>query len=349
MTRSRKLKILIIGALTAAVVILFIVSGVFRRKALTLRGAVIRRDADPRRELPVADVTINITNRQLANPRQSDLATLFNLNSGETPVLGEAKTDASGFFSITLPKDVRRKQAITFELNHSDYSNGSINDYVGDKVYVLRMDPSHPAEQVRRTQPESTIAHVLVRYSAEATTITNVGSAAKTFEVINKGNQPCDGHGPCSPDRKWKAAVNSLTLDAGAGNEFQNARASCIAGPCPFTTLDDSGLTRGGRTITASARNWSDTAVFLIEAEVVHPMVSDTARESHPVVLGRTMSFTLPQSAEGVSIQAELDGETIIFPLGPALIVSWADCSVRVENDKTKVYRCVLKPGYRFD
>ncbi len=348
MPYSRKVKVGGIAVLTATIVLLVIVSGVFQRKPLTLKGAVVRRDADARKQLPIASARITVSDRPSPNGTKSSLNEFFSLNAKGTQ-LAQASTDESGFFSITLPRDVRRGRAITFQLSHDDYQTGAIDDYVGDKTYVLRMEPSHPEEQPGHQQPQSTLSHVLVRYSAKATTMANIGSAAKTFEVVNKANQRCDSRGPCSPDRKWKAAVGSMTLDAGVGNEFVNARSSCIAGPCPFTSLDNSGLVHGGQTISITAHNWSDTAVFLIEAEVVHPMISDTMRESHPVVLGRTMSFTIPAAAEGVTIQAEVDGETIVFPLGPALILSWADCSARMDSEKTRVYRCALKPGYRFD
>jgi len=142
--------------------------------------------------------------------------------------------------------------------------------------------------------------------------------------------------------------MGTASLDAGAGNEFRNARASCIAGPCPFTRIDTSGLEHDGRTIRVAAIAWSDTATFLVEAEVVHPMQSDVVRNSYPVIFGDALNFTLPPAAEGVSIQAELNGETIVFPLGPALILSWADCNARINPDQTRVYRCELKPGYRW-
>ena len=100
--------------------------------------------------------------------------------------------------------------------------------------------------------------------------------------------------------------------------------------------------------MTVSARNWSDTATFLLEAEVFRPMVSDMVRTSHPVKFGQALNFTVPGSAEGVSIQAEINGETITFPFGPNLYLSWADCNSRVNKDQTKVYRCELKPGYKF-
>jgi hypothetical protein len=146
----------------------------------------------------------------------------------------------------------------------------------------------------------------------------------------------------------WKAAIGSASLDAEAGNEFRNARVSCIAGPCPFTRIEKDGFSKGGQRITASARGWSDTATFLLEAEVFHPMVSEIVHESHPVIFGRALNFTLPATAEGVCIQADVAGETIIFPLGPALFLSWANCDAAVNRDQTKVYRCELKDEYQF-
>jgi hypothetical protein len=258
-------------------------------------------------------------------------------------------TDSSGYFTIKLPTDVRRGRAITFQVERADYEPLTTRDYVGDQLYVLRMEPTRRKPPSQTHEPEMTVGNVLVRYSTKSTTPANVGSAAKTFDVVNKGNVPCRGQDPCSPDGKWKAAVGSVTLDAGTGNEFQNARASCIAGPCPFTKLDSGGLDRASRIITVSARNWSDTATFLVEAEVVHPMVSDIGRELHPFLLGRAFSFTIPSVAEGITIQAEMNGGTIVFPLGPALILDWADCTAHVESEKSKVYRCELKPGYRFN
>jgi len=152
----------------------------------------------------------------------------------------------------------------------------------------------------------------------------------------------------CSPDGKWRAALGSASLDAGTGNQFRSARASCIAGPCPFTKIDSDRFSQGEQTYTVLARDWSDTATFLLEAEVVHPMVSQIVHESYPVIFGEGLNFTLPSTAEGVSIEAELDGQMIVFPLGPELFLSWASCNARVNPDQTKVYRCDLKPGYRF-
>jgi hypothetical protein len=60
------------------------------------------------------------------------------------------------------------------------------------------------------------------------------------------------------------------------------------------------------------------------------------------------MSFTLPPEAAGPSIEVELDGTDIVFPLGPNLYLSWATCSLAVTPDRTKSYHCERKPGYAF-
>lgn len=350
MTGRRIFKISGIVIATIAVTgLILLLAGVFKKRALTLHGALVTRDSDPRRELPVANAHVVVSNRLLPGQTKSDLAELFGLTSGTDLKLGEAQTDSSGYFSIILPTDVRRGRPITFSVQRADYQPLNSSDYVGDQLYVLRIDSIRQKALTRTSEPETTVGNVLVRYSTKGTSSPNIGSAAKTFEVPNKGNVPCRGQAPCSPDGKWKANQGSVTLDAGQGNDFQNARASCIAGPCPFTSLDAGGLSRGGRTITVTARTWSETATFLVEAEVVHPMVSDIVRESHPFLLGRSFSFTIPSAAEGITIQAEMNGETIVFPLGPALILSWADCNTHTESEKTSVYRCELKPGYRFN
>jgi hypothetical protein len=147
---------------------------------------------------------------------------------------------------------------------------------------------------------------------------------------------------------KWKAAIGSATLDAGPGKEFRNARLSCIAGPCPFTSIESDDFSKGGRTISASVRNWSDTTTFLLEADVFRSQVTDTIRQAYPVIIDQAMNFTLPASAEGPSIEAKIDGSAIVFPLGPTPVLSWANCSVRTTQDQARLYWCALKPGYRF-
>jgi hypothetical protein len=187
-----------------------------------------------------------------------------------------------------------------------------------------------------------------VRYTLRTTTALSIGSAVKTFEVINTANIPCRDQSPCSPDGRWKAAIVSVSLDAGEGNEFRRPRVSCISGPCPFTRIDSNQLSDDGRKITVSVRNWSAPATFLLQAEVARKMSENLVRQLYPVIFGKDLNFTLPADAEGPSIEAELGGAAVVFPLGPDLCLTWADCNLRTNQDQTRVYRCELKPGYQF-
>lgn len=328
MIRRRKIAIWVFVIAAIAGVVAAVLVAVRKAQPITIKGAVLSADADPQKQLPIADVQIT------------------GLNGSGAKSTG--KSDSSGFFSLTLRRGLRRRQPLTLQFRHADYLPLDLNEFVSDNIYIARMVPIHHPTQVESGRPDIGIAHVRVRYSVKATTEANVGSAVKTFEVVNTGNVPCQGRHPCSPDGKWKAALASASLDAGEGNQFRNARVSCIAGPCPFAKVEFEDLSRGGRRVDVSVRDWSDTTTFLMEAEVVHPMVSDVVRESYPVIFGRALNFSLPSLAEGPSIEAEVNGESIVFPLGPDLYLSWADCHVRVDTDQAKAYRCELKPGYRF-
>jgi hypothetical protein len=297
-----------------------------RRQPVTLRGAVLRQDPDPNRQLPLADVQITALNA---------------LGSGIS------KSDQLGFFTLTLPKGLRRRQEVLLKFRHPDYRPLDVNDFIGDKIYVVRMIPTR-----EEPSPEShsgfAISNTRIRYSVKATTEANIGSAVKTFQVVNTGNTPCNKRPPCGPAGKWKATLGSLSLDAGEGNAFRNARVSCIAGPCPFTKIEVENFSPDRRRFNVSVLNWSDTVTYLLEAEVVHPMTSDMVRETYPVIFGRTLNFSLPASAEGPSIEAEVAGDPIVFPLGPDLFLRWANCQILVDRDLSRNYRCELKPGYQF-
>jgi hypothetical protein len=297
-----------------------------RQKPISLWGTVLIEDSDPRKQQPIAGVAVSA----------GDLAA------------SDATSNSSGFFILKLRKPVRKGNAIVLSFRAPQYRSLELHDFVSNKLYIVHLAQlsSTPAP---KNQPQVKVSNVRVRYTVKALTELNVGSAVKTFEIENKGNVTCNGQLLCSPDSKWKAAVGSATLDAGVGNQFRNARASCIAGPCPFTRIDADHFSQGGQIITVAARDWSDTATFLLEAEVFRPMVSQMEHWSYPVIFGDGLSFTLPSSAESVSMQADVDAQTIIFPLGPSLLLSWANCDTVVNPDKGRVYRCTAKPGYRFE
>jgi hypothetical protein len=335
---TRKKVVWTIIAVAAAVILGLLlrahrVRSISVRLSVPIEGAVIQRDADTNKELPIANVVITATD---------------GVKTATT------RSEASGYFKLVLQRGVLSGNPVFVSFRHPSYEPLDLNVQTErlnpqDELYIAAMVPiaKNPAASAR---PQTEVSHIRVRYTINSRTETNVGSAVRTFQVVNKGNVPCDHQSPCSPDGKWKAASTSVSLDAGADNAFDNIRASCIAGPCPFTRIDSSGFVRGGRNIRVSALNWSDTATFLMEAEVYHTAINSNVRQLYPVIFGRTLNFTLPPTEEGVSLEAEIGGSPMVFPLGPDLYLSWATCTVRTsaEKEKTAVYRCELKPGYRF-
>ena len=311
------------------------------RLSVPIEGAVIQRDADTKKELPIADVVITASD---------------GVRSAAT------RSDAAGYFKLVLHKRVLSDLPITVTFRHPRYEPLDLTVQTGrlqtpEQLYVAAMVPIVPKVVIppaRSLQSGPPSPNPGLQYPGEiylnTRKQTNVGIAVRTFQVVNQGNVPCDHQLPCSPDGKWKATSATVSLDAGADNTFGNITASCIAGPCPFTRIDSSGFIHGGRNISVTALNWSDTATFLMEAEVYHTAISSEVRELYPVIFGQTLNFTLPPTQEGVSLEAEIDGAPMVFPLGPNLSLSWATCNVRTgpEQEKTTVYRCELKPGFGF-
>jgi hypothetical protein len=308
-------------AVTTALLLLF------KAKPIILQGAVIREDADVKKQLPLANVEITAT---------------------DGFARGTSSSDTNGFFRLILRPEVRLGQTITLQFRHPEYQPLAMTTPLAERLYIIRMTPLSQPTPPLAPRPAVAISNIALRYSTKNTSLVNIGSAVKTFEVVNTANVPCQNRAPCSPDGKWKAATSSISLDAGEGNKFQNVRVSCIAGPCPFTRVDSNQLLQNGRMLQVTARNWSDTTMFLLEAEVFHPMVSDMVLLSYPLIFGQALNFTLPADAEGTSLVADVNGARIVFPLGPSPCLSWAACSIQVNPDQTKVYRCELRPGYEF-
>jgi serine/threonine protein kinase len=216
-----------------------------------------------------------------------------------------------------------------------------------DRLEKQGMEAKQQRQAIRAAGPQTPLNDIRVRYAAK--TPTPIGSIAKRFEVVNKGNVPCDRTATvCSPDGQWKAANGELTLDAGNGSVFQNVRVSCTAGPCPFTRIESNQSLQGGQMLKLLVRNWADTVTFLVEAEVFHTKTTDLIGITYPAIFGREMSFTLPPTAQDPSILTNSNGTDIVYPLGSNLTLSWAACNLQVAADGTKLYRCELNPGYRF-
>lgn len=329
------LSAIIVAIAATTVTVLIVRSRRWNTTLMTIQGAVIRRDQDTDRQLPIADALVTATHgRSVVNTR----------------------SDAAGYYHIKFPEVIWPGQNVVLSFTHSGYLPLGMTLHIQfrsmmRRLFIAAMEPEPVAVRTSAEagRPVSVVSNIRVRYTENFQTDEDIGSAVRTFQVVNHGNIPCRRQAPCSPDGNWKATRNSLTLDAGVGNEFRNVRASCIAGPCPFTRIDSSGFQQPGRTITVSAEDWSDTATFLLEAEVVHTTIGSSVRHSYPVIFDRTLNFTVPPTQEGVSLEAEINGAPMVFPMGPDLFLSWATCTANTsETEKSTAYRCELKPGYRF-
>jgi hypothetical protein len=295
------------------------------QNTVTLKGAVLVSSADVEKQAPIPAVSISV--------------------AGAVPAR-DTWSSSTGFFELTLHKSVKADQLAILQFRRAEYQPVDLPVSADDRLYVVRMIPVEQPASTDIGLAHVAVSNITVRYTIKTNTSLNVGSFVRTFRIVNAGNVPCNRRWPCSPDGKWKAALGSATFDAPGGNVFSKARLSCIAGPCPFTSIRSDSFSAGGPTVRVAVLNWSDTTTFLFEAELLHEMISDSARVSYPLIFGQTLNFTVPPDAEGVCIEADLNRDHIVFPLGPEPRLSWASCSALVNPDHTKRYRCELKPGY---
>src|SRR5579859_972864 len=182
-----------------------------------IQGATIRKDSDTRKESPIAGVSIKASHGDEVVTTQSD---------------------PSGYFKIAFPGTVLPGQTVNLSFRHADYRpvDLSVTIRFRSSLRQLAVVPMEPAA-IRPTADSDhssiAVSNIKVRYTVNSQDEENIGNAVRTFQVVNKGNTPCRRKYPCSPDGQWKATSASVDLDAGIGNEFRDARASCIAGPCP--------------------------------------------------------------------------------------------------------------------
>ncbi len=297
---------------------------IHRAKHIVMEGAVIKQDSDVNKRSPIADVRVSA---------QGSLV----------PIV--TKTNFSGFFSLSLPLGARPGESVILQFRHPDYQPLNVSEIIGNQLYIVSLAPL-PTPRAVPSGPAVKISNLRVRYTTEIETEVNVGSEVTTFQVKNQGDVPCKGSKPCSPDGLWKASIGSANLDAGESNVFENARVSCIAGPCPFTKIIEDRYSGISRQISVSVLDWSGTTTFLMQGEVFRRELSDSVREMYPVIFGNSINFSLPPSAEGQSFEAEVNGVETVFPLGPSPILPWANCNVQVAKNQSKRYRCELKAGY---
>jgi hypothetical protein len=340
MYRNKALLWTIVGVLLAVAAAAWLGIDRWQSRSMIIQGAVIRKEPDTQRERPVADAVI----------------TAF-----DGAVSATATSDARGYFRISLPERGWSGRPVRLTFRHPEFRPLDLSLQTGlhsktGELQIAAMDPveaispDHAIAHSETKGKDQLVSNIRIRYTVNSVAEHNFGSVVKTFQAVNVGNVLCDHRSPCSPDGKWKATFGTISLDAGPDSEFRDVRVSCIAGPCPFTRVDSNGYEHGGRNITANALNWSNTTTFLLEAEVFRTSMSSEVRESYPVIFGRALNFSLPPTEEGVSIEADLEGSPMVFPLGSNSSLSWADCvqTANAGDKSTTAFRCELKSGYRF-
>jgi hypothetical protein len=317
----------------AAIVLIVIRQRSVQPQLIAIQGAVIQRDAEAGKEVPIAGATVTVAD----------------------DVMGGARSAASGFFRVTFRERVRRGETVHLEFRAVGYHPLEMELETGPhadlkRLFIAELIPVGVPVHMAAGHPSVRVSNVRIRYTVNYAAETNIGAVARVFQVLNLGDIPCNGASLCSPDGRWKASRSSVMLDAGSGNILRNVRASCIAGPCPFTQIQSGDPAGGERTAVISAVDWSDTATFLVEAEVFDRSVASSVRESYPVIYGRDFHFTLPPTAEGASLLAEIGGTPIVFPLGNGIYLDWGACSTRTnpQSVNATIYQCELKPGYQF-
>ena len=328
MSHTRK-AIVVLLLMVGAVCVVGLLQTIFRAgQRVTIKGAVLVRGENVDRQVPIPGVQVSVAGG------------LAEKNVWTSP---------TGYFVLTLNKRAKLEGPMTVQFRDMQHMPLDITSFISDRLMVARMTPIAELAGTGASLPQTTVSNVKIRYTVKTSTIINVGSTLKTFHVVNSGNVPCNGRYPCSPDGKWQAAVGFSSLEAPTGDFFSNARVSCIAGPCPFTKIRYDGFSRGGPSVRVEVLDWSDTTTFLFEAEVFRSMTSDSVRSSYPVIFGRALHFTVPANVEGLCIEAEIERQPVVFPLGPPLNLSWGTCNESVNPDHTEVYQCELKPGYGFE
>src|SRR5579859_7756299 len=120
MTRAHKIEALS-GLLVAALLAVASLALIRwqKQKTISLQGAVLIQDADPRKQQPIAGVEVSAGNLAMS----------------------DVKTDSSGLFVLKLRKPIRRGYAIDLSFHHAQYHPLVVNEFVGNKLYIVHLAP----------------------------------------------------------------------------------------------------------------------------------------------------------------------------------------------------------------
>src|SRR3954454_15163989 len=115
-------------AVGAVAVVLIVRSQRWRPRTITIQGAVIRKDADVRKELPIANTTVTATDGMMTV---------------------RAQTDASGYFHLRFRENVWPGQTVTLSFRNPDYESYDLALRPGirsttQKLYIAKLTPIRP-------------------------------------------------------------------------------------------------------------------------------------------------------------------------------------------------------------
>src|SRR5438876_5263030 len=147
MSDTRKIGLIVVVAILGTVMVL-LVARFNKRRMIALKGAVITRDTDPRKQLPIAGVDITADN---------GLA------------VAKSQSDSSGLFNIAWRKRILRGQVVTLRFRKPDYEpldlNINVADKASDKTFIAALAPVTRQTIIDDDRPQQTISNPLVRYS----------------------------------------------------------------------------------------------------------------------------------------------------------------------------------------
>ena len=163
---NRRLKLEIFAVASIGIACLAVVlSSMFSRpeRVMFITGAVLQEDHDPQRQLPLPDVEITMNE----------------------PAVAQTKSEASGFFRLSLGEGVVVDRTIQLSFRHPEYLPRYLTFPAGGELRIVRMSPKARDTDGQPNGPRAKVSEIRMRYAVKNRTIANVGSAAKSFEVAN--------------------------------------------------------------------------------------------------------------------------------------------------------------------
>ena len=119
---------LFIGLAAILASVLLVVRARYRNRPVSLTGAVIQQNDDPRKQPPIPDVEVTMASEQAATSEKANLAGYLKIPPRpgvgprepvpEEPPAASTKTNTTGYFKLELPLGVRPGQKITLRYPH---------------------------------------------------------------------------------------------------------------------------------------------------------------------------------------------------------------------------------------